>query len=296
MKRLVWILCGAAAALALPPGDRTVWNSATPGEGAKPVELVVSGKTLTYYALDGDGCSVALKGPTRLQISVRTHFDKDSPETLEVTLSVAMDGGEAQSRKLSSKRSASAFYAKASDGAGLGARATHEVEVPEGEHTFRVKADRRALGKFGRASKKAKSTRTDMTPGSFAKAVREIYQERERTWYFAEPEKPVAVEVTGPTTLDVYASLNFDSSMRKDTVWHVDVLVDGKASLEKEFKSEKSHVRSYPDEKDVVPGQQEKFTVAIPEGRHKLELRPRGSHRAAFRVFIPTKDLKNGGK
>ena len=50
-----------------------------------------------------------------------------------------------------------------------------------------------------------------------------------------------------------------------------------------------------PDEKSLVPGQVETLEVKVPEGRHKIELKPRGSASAAFRIEMPTADLVKGG-
>jgi hypothetical protein len=106
----------------------------------------------------------------------------------------------------------------------------------------------------------------------------------------------VTIEVTGPTTLKVSAALNFDTSMRSATEWKLEELVDGAPVEEKTFKSSRSHTRSYPDEKALFPGQSVSFDVKVAEGRHKIELRPKGSSSAAFRIQIPTADLAKGEK
>jgi hypothetical protein len=290
-----FVLALSLLALATPP-DRTVWSTTKPAGTPKVVKLVSAGKSLTYYALEGEGASVRVKGPTRLRISVRGHFATGDPASREVTLSVAMDGGEAKATKLKCGRTKETTYAEGAEGETPGGREELILEVPEGEHTYVAKTDARACGAFAVPSKKKKILRTEMTPAAFERAVEEIYQERERTWYFATAEKPVTLEVTGPTTLRVSAALNFDSSMRTATEWKLEALLDGAVAAEKTWKSSRSHTRSYPDEKTLVPGQLETFDLPIPEGRHKIELRPRGNLSTAFRIQIPTTDLKKGEK
>jgi hypothetical protein len=182
------------------------------------------------------------------------------------------------------------------EGAKPGLRHTHTVDIPEGEHTVVVRTNAPATGSFARATGKKRSLKTEMTPCEFEKAVEEVYQERERTWYFATKDRPVCLEVTGPTTLDVGASLNFDSTMRSSVSFSVEILLDGQLAETKTFKSDRSHVRSYPDEKSVVPGQQESFQVTVPEGRHRIELRPSGDRTVAFRALIPTRDVTKDQK
>lgn len=291
--------CLALTALALictGAPELTIWKTVAPREGARPVKLSVEGKTLTYYALDGEGASVRIKGPTRLRAYVRGHFEEKTPANVEITVGIAMDGKDLDPRKISSRRSKTSTYAENGHGSKPGARTTLTLDVPEGEHTFRFKSDAPANASFSRATKQKRSLRTEMTPAEFEKAVEEVYEERERTWYFATKDKPVAMEVIGPTTLDLYASLTFDASMRKETDYKIEVVIDGVVAVEKSFKSARSHVRSYPDEKSLVPGQQDDLKAKIPEGKHRIELRPRGEHSVAFRIFMPTKDLKNGGK
>ncbi len=290
-----FLLALSLLALASPP-DRTVWSTVKPAGSPKAVKLISAGKPLTYWALDGDGASVRLKGPTRLRISVRGHFATGDPDAREIALSVAMDGGEAKATKLKCSRTKETTYAEGAEGEAPGGRAELILDVPEGDHTYVARTDLRACGAFAVPSKKKKILRTEMTPASFERAVEEIYQERERTWYFATEEKPVTLEVTGPTTLRISTALNFDSSMRTATEWKLEVLLDGNVAAEKSWKSSRSHTRSYPDEKTLVPGQLETFDLPVPEGRHKVELKPRGKLSAAFRIQIPTTDLKKGEK
>lgn len=289
------VLALSTLALAAPP-DRTVWDTTRPSGSPKAVKLVLAGKPLTYYAMDGEGISTRVKGPTRLRISVRGHFAQGDPNSREVTLSVSMDGGDPKATKLKCFRSKTASYAEGAEGELPGGREELILDVPEGEHAYTARTDSRAVGAFAVPSRKKKILRTEMTPTGFDKAVEEIFHERERTWYFATGDKPVTLEVSGPTTLKVYAALNFDSSMRTATEWKLEALVDGTVAAEKKWKSSRSQTRSYPDEKSVVPGQMETFDLTIPEGRHKIELRPRGSLSAAFRILIPTGDLDKGAK
>ncbi|MBI2919650.1 MAG: hypothetical protein HYY18_01045 [Planctomycetes bacterium] len=276
--------------------ELTIWKTVAPREGARPVKLSVEGKTLTYYALDGDGASVRLKGPTRLRAYVRGHFEEKMPANVEISVRIAMDGKDLDARKLSCRRSKSSTYAENGHGSAPGARSTITLDVPEGEHTFQFRSDAPANASFSRATKQKRSLRTEMTPAEFEKAVEEIFEERERTWYFSTKDKPVAMDVVGPTTLDIYASLTFDASMRTETEYKVEVVIDGAVALEKSFKAARSHVRTYPDEKTLVPGQQDDFKVKMPDGKHRVEFRPKGEQSVAFRIFMPSKDLKNGGK
>ncbi|MEK7465854.1 MAG: hypothetical protein AAB074_00445 [Planctomycetota bacterium] len=296
MKKTATIVLALSALVLASPPDRTVWNTIKPSGSPKAVKLVVAGKPLTYYALDGEGISARVKGPSRLRISLRGHFGQGDASPRDITLSVAMDGGDAKTTKKACSRSKTASYAEGAEGESPGGREELILDVPEGEHTFVAKTDARACGAFAIPSKKKKILRTEMTPTGFDKAAEEVFEERERTWYFAKQDKPVALEVTGPTTLKIYTALNFDSSMRTATEWKLEATVDGAAVAEKTWKSSRSHTRSYPDEKSVVPGQMETFDLAIPEGRHKIEIRPRGSVSAAIRVQIPTGDLDKGGK
>ncbi|KAF0243362.1 MAG: hypothetical protein FD180_3446 [Planctomycetota bacterium] len=289
-KTATVVLALSALALAAPP-DRTVWNTIKPLGSPKAVKLVLAGKPLTYYTLDGEGIGTRVKGPSRLRISVRGHFGQGDANSREITLNVAMDGGDAKGTKLKCLRSKTASYAEGAEGESPGGREELILDVPQGEHIFSAKTDARASGAFAIPSTKKKILRTEMTPTGFEKAVAEVFQERERTWYFATQEKPVTLEVTGPTTLKLYTALNFNSSMRTATEWKLEALLDGAVAAEKTWKSSRSQTRSYPDEKSVVPGQMETIDLAIPEGRHKIEVRPRGTLSAAVRILIPTGDL-----
>lgn len=291
----VLLVAASLAAWALPP-DRTVWSSVKPAGSPAPVKLVSAGKTFTYYAFDGEGASVRVKGPVRLRISVRAHFAAGDAARRELALDVIVDGGESKSTRFECRRSKETSYVEAAAGEKPGGRDEVILDLPEGEHTVRAKADQKAWGAFAVPSKKKKILRTDMAPDGFERAVEEVSKERERTWYFGTQEKPVVLEVTGPTTLRVYAALNFDASMRTATDWKLEALLDGSVAAEKAWRSSRSHTRSYPDEKTLVPGQMESFDLPVPAGRHRIELRPAGSLSAAFRLLIPTADVKKGGK
>lgn len=296
MKTTSAVLVAATlAAWALPP-DRTVWSSVKPLGSPAGVKLVSAGKTFTYYAFDGEGASVRVKGPVRLRILVRAHFVAGDAAKRTLALEVSVDGGEPKTTRFECRRSKETAYAEGSAGDAPGGREEVILDLAEGEHTVRAKSDAKAWGAFAVPSKKKKILRTDMAPDAFERAVEEISQERERTWYFGTQEKPVVLEVTGPTTLRVYAALNFDASMRTATDWKLEALLDGSVAAEKAWRSSRSHTRSYPDEKTLVPGQMESFDLPVPAGRHRIELRPAGSLSAAFRLLIPTADVKKGGK
>ncbi|NUN48994.1 MAG: hypothetical protein HUU15_09225 [Candidatus Brocadiae bacterium] len=291
MKPAIFLILALAAPAYAQ--DRTVWKSVAAGEGARPVVVRIADKTPTYYELEGDGVALRLTGPTRLRISLRARFREDSPETLTTRLTVTCDGDEGRTKAYSSKRSTTAAWAgEVPAGEKPGGRDEWILDVAEGEHTVRVRTDRPAVGAFSQPSGSRRSLRTEMTPTAFRSALVEISKERERTWYVGDGEKPVTLEVTGPTTLRVSASLNFDASMRGEIAWTAVAKVGGAPIVEKAFRSKRSHSRSYPDEKELVPGVEEEFEIAVPEGRHAIEIRAAGSHAGAFRIFIPTKDLK----
>ncbi|MCC6739286.1 MAG: hypothetical protein IT452_09585 [Planctomycetia bacterium] len=291
----VLLVAASLAAWALPP-DRTVWSSVKPTGSPASVKLVSAGKTFTYYAFDGEGASVRVKGPVRLRISVRAHFSAGETGKRALALDVSVDGAEPKTTRFECRRSKETTYAEGAAGEAPGGREEMILDLTEGEHTVRAKTDVKAWGSFAVPSRKKKILRTDMAPDSFERAVEEVSQERERTWYFGTQEKPVVLEVTGPTTLRVYAALNFDASMRTATDWKLEALLDGSVAAEKTWKSSRSHTRSYPDEKTLVPGQMESFDLPVPAGRHRIELKPSGSLSAAFRLLIPTSDVKKGGK
>jgi hypothetical protein len=134
-------------------------------------KLILSGKPSTYYALNGDGLSVRVKGPTRLRILVRAHFAKADPHSHEIALRVSVDGGEARETKVVSKRLKTAAYAEGAEGEAPGSRAVLMLDVPEGEHSYVAKTDTRAWGSIARPSSKKKILRAEMTPAAFLKAA-----------------------------------------------------------------------------------------------------------------------------
>lgn len=119
----------------------------------------------------------------------------------------------------------------------------------------------------------AKKRWNEIYPVKGAATAKVVIKGKERTYYSFSKDKPVRVEVQGPTKVKLYIRLEVPRSSNGLQDFKVGVTLDGKLAGGYSFTAERTKDVTYPGRQDVVPAKRKRLYVEVPEGVHFLEFR-----------------------
>jgi hypothetical protein len=285
------------AALTPAVGLAADWRSMTPTEyAAKTTIQSGSTSTHTYFRFDGgEPLTFSVEGPTRVKILTRVRMANDLDET-EYAVSVSRDGVHVSTEEFTVGPSASAFYVSL-NGCRPGALRRIYIDVPTGTHGYVLRAAGRTAVDarvFLRAT--PEPSRVSIAPRSYESVETLLYREKELTYYFLTKDRPVVLEVVGPTTLKVNTRLLFDETMLADQRYVIGVREPGMPECLYKVEGVPSQTVVCRDRSDVVPGALRHFMIEVGNGPHTFEFRlvDTVAEAVAVKFYIPRGDLLNG--
>jgi hypothetical protein len=265
----------------------------------KRVTTIVSGKPRYYYSLSPDKPSVIhIAGPGKLKVLSRARFKTESPAQLKYTISYSVDGSKTEVFTVTDAvKSSSDTYL---DGTlGIPAQSKEfEIELSRGDHTVEFKlgdANTMVAARYiFTPSKEKKQEWVAFSPLRPSEPVNIISKENTAIYYRFSKEKPLKVEVNGPTQLRVLTRIENHYQMRGRIHYRIQVKENGLVINTYQHSSDRSEVTFYEDNKELVPGKACEFVIEVPKGKHAYEivLMEEDNSTVLGRLLLPKKDVK----
>lgn len=298
MKKLLLALL--LMALSLPPlmAQSSKTRSIKPTDFQQKVVTVINKKDRSYYQLDATRASVVrVQGPGHLRVISRAMFAKSAGDKTSYSIQYQVDGGEKQTKKFSGvQHAANAIYKDASMGK-PGVGKDFEIELGRGDHTIRFvnnsPAQPVAMRYIFVPGKAKKRDWISFTPLKPMEPVALISGESSVTYYRFSNDKPLQVEVIGPTELRVLSRIENHYNMRGRIDYRLQVSENGKTINTYLLSSTRSEVTTYQDNSKLIPGKGCEFVINVPDGKHtySITLLDQSDQSVLGRLLLPKKDV-----
>ena len=265
----------------------------------KKIVTVVSGKNRNYYNLSNTEASVInVQGPGILKVNTRAQFKPGDAQILKYTVTYIIDGAQAQSYSITdAKRSTKAVYQDGTLGV-PGENSSFEIKLSRGSHTIEFKLKDMTVNASARyiftPAKIQKQDWQAFSPVRPSEPVDLISKESSTAYYRFSFEKPLKVDIIGPTELRVLTRTENHYQMKGRINYRVQVKENGIVTNTYQLFSHVSDVAVYKDVKDMIPGSACEFVIYVPKGRHVYEIVPLDRDKSTLlgRLLIPLKDVK----
>lgn len=121
-----------------------------------------------------------------------------------------------------------------------------------------------------------------------------ISRESTVSYYRFSMDKPLKLEINGPTELRVLTRIENHYQMRGRIHYRIQVKEDAEVINTYQLSSKRSEVAVYKEDKDLIPGKACEFVIIIPKGRHTYEIFPLDKDKSTVlgRCLLPEKDVK----
>lgn len=265
----------------------------------KKITIVISKKSRSYYLLSNDKTSIInLQGPGILRVITRCQFLSKGMGNNKYEIIYDVDGrNQPVSEVLNSKPSLYAIYLERNTGV-PGQLRDFEIELGRGYHTIEFKSKDNKIPvaaryKFTRTKEK-KHVWISYCPKQPSEPVDLIANEETVNYYRFSMEKPLKVEVNGPTQLRVLTRIENHFQMKGRINYRVQVRENGKVINTYQLNSVRSEITIYKEHNELIPGKACEFVIDIPKGRHIFEILPLDKDKSTLlgRCLLPKKDVK----
>jgi hypothetical protein len=269
-----------------------------PSNFLKKVSMVISGKTRTYYSLSADTASIiTIQGPGVLEVNTRGQFKPGTGDLMKYVIGYSIDGGAQKSFAVSAVgRSKEATYPDGTKGV-PGQLKTFEIELLRGNHTVEFKLKDNVVNVAARyrfkPAKVKKQEWIAFSPMQPSEPVDLISKEATTAYYRFSMEKPLKIEIIGPTELRVLTRTENQYQMKGTINYRVQVKENGTVLNTYQLHSKPSEVAVYKDVKNLIPGTACEFVIYVPKGKHVYELLPLDKDKGSLlgRLLLPKKDI-----
>jgi len=264
----------------------------------KKLPIIISGKTLNYYSLSASDPSViSVRGPGVLKVNTRGQFKSGDGDLLKYAISYTVDGGAQKSVPVNSvARSKEATYTDGTLGV-PGQLKSFEIELLRGDHTIEFKLKENLVNVAARyvftPAKVKKQDWLAFSPIQPSEPVDIISREITTAYYRFSMEKPLKIEIIGPTELRVLTRTENQYQMKGRINYRVQVKENGIILNTFQLNSKISEIAVYKDVKELVPGTACEFVIYVPKGKHIYEISPLDKDKSTLlgRMLIPKKDV-----
>jgi hypothetical protein len=173
-----------------------------------------------------------------------------------------------------------------------------EIELGLGSHTIEFKLRDSKINVAARyAFMPAKEKKLEwiaycpMTP---SEPVDLISKESTTSYYRFSFEKPLKIEIIGPTELRVLTRVENHYEMKGRIHYRVQIKEADKVLNTYQLSSERSETAVYKENRDLIPGKACEFVIIVPKGKHNYTVFPLDEDKSTLlgRLLIPKKDVK----
>jgi len=265
----------------------------------KRITTKISGKTRNYYSLSDEKSSIInIQGPGKLRVMSRGRFIPKEGDEIEYEIVYSVDGGDLQLLKKSAVvRSKKATYLNGSLGV-PGQLEDFEIVLGRGYHTLEFKIKDTKIPVAARyvftKTKEKKQEWLAFSPMLPSEPVDLITREETINYYRFSKEKPLKVEINGPTELRVLTRIENHYQMRGRVHYRVQVKEKGMVINTYQLSSRRSEITVYENNKELIPGKACEFVINVPKGRHCYEILPLDEDKSSLlgRLLLLKKDVK----
>lgn len=291
------ILLAALAAAATARAE-VRWRSLAPRGDRTEVCLRIGEVRATYFALNPDEPTLLrVRGPRRVKILTRYLFAPDEESPAAHAVRVEIDGRQELSEALRARPHEGT--AACEDGRAASRLRRFYVTVPAGWHDVTVAAETSGPGvvaaRFFREVSRVSREHVSLAPERYAAVATLQFDSGARSsYYLFDAERPLVVEVGGPTTAVIWTRLDFDHTMTGMQPYGLEIRVDGEVRRTCQYHTGKLDAAAWVERPDVLPGARKTLRLPVAKGRHRIEircLRPSGCGVAAM-VRIPAGDVR----
>ena len=270
-----------------------------PDNYRKRISTIIDGKTRHYYSLSSEKTSVInVKGPGKLRILTRGRFVPKQNNSIDYKIKYIVNGAEEVEFEASSvKRSKQATYLNGSLGV-PGQLESFEIKLERGYHTIEFKIENNNVPvavKYKFVQTKAKKQKwLPYSPKSSAEPIYLISRESTTNYYRFLPEKPLVIEINGPTELRVLTRSENQFNMKGRIHYRLQIKENNEVINIYQLTSKPSEITTYKYNKELIPGKAAEFVIIVPKGKHRYEIIPLDKDKKSIlaRLFIPEKDVK----
>lgn len=302
MKKIISLLLlfmvGFSAAFAQSTAKST---QIKPTNFKNRVTILVSGKTSHYYSLSHQTASViSVNGPGKLKVITRARLAQAKDSKANYEIRYVVNGGVQQKSKITgATRAEAASYAD--DITGIPAQGKEiEITLGRGSHTIEfliadatVQVEARYLFT---PTKGQKMEWISFSPKAPSEPVELISKETNVKYYRFSKQKPLKVEVTGPTELRMLTRIENHFNMKGRIHYRIQVKDNNVILNTYQLNSTHSEEAVYRDNSSLIPGKPCEFVIEVPKGMHVYEIYPLDEDKNTVlgRMLIPKKDIKLG--
>jgi hypothetical protein len=264
----------------------------------KKLPIIVSGKTRNYYSLsNAEASAITLQGPGVLKVNTRGQFKPGNADLIKYAVLYTVDGGVQKSVPVNSAgRSKEATYPDGSLGVPAQLK-SFEIELLRGNHTIEFKLKENLVNVSARyvftPSKVKKQEWLAFSPVQPSEPVDLISKETTTVYYRFTLEKPLKIEINGPTELRVLTRTENHYQMKGRINYRVQVRENGIILNTYQLNSKLSEITVYEDVKELIPGTACEFVIYVPKGKHTYEVLPLDKDKSTLlgRLLLPKKDV-----
>ncbi|MFH1121520.1 MAG: hypothetical protein V1775_17005 [Bacteroidota bacterium] len=270
-----------------------------PVNSLEPISIVIDGKAKDYYSLSPKLPSlIRMTGPGKLRLLTRGQFLPGQPGKIKYEIIYTIDGGTPLTFRANGvQRSINASYIKGTMGVPAQME-DFEISLGPGQHSIEFRLNRNNSPVAARFAFTPVNSRKKewiaITPANNQEVVELVSKETMISYYRFSPEKPLKIELTGPTELQVLTRAEFQYRMRGTIHYRIQVKMDNKVINSYQLSSKRSEIASYKSNKQLVPGKGNEFVILIPRGKHTIEMSPLDKDKNTIlgRLLIPKKDVR----
>ena len=273
-------------------------TSLKPTSYQKRVTTIIAGKSRDYYSLSSVTPSIiTLQGPGILRVNTRGRFKPGEGTVIKYEVLYTVDGGEQKSVAISNvERSKDATYENGTLGV-PGQLKDIEIELGRGIHNIAFKLKDNTYSVACRyvftPTKEKKQEWIAFSPKLPSEPVDLISGETTTGYYRFSKEKPLKIEIIGPTELRVLTRIENHFEMKGRIHYRLQVKELDKVVNTYQLSSERSETAVYKENKELVPGKACEFVIIVPKGKHTYVITPLDEDKNTVlgRLLIPKKDV-----
>jgi len=265
----------------------------------KRVTHIVAEKSRNYYSLSTEEFSkISVRGPGKLRAITRGRFAPGQDGSINYEILYYINGGELEKVKESGvRRSSKTTYQNSALGV-PGELKDFEIELDRGYHTIEFKLKEKeppvAVRYIFIPTKAKKQEWITFSPVQPSEPVDLISNEVIVKYNRFSMEKPLKVEINGPTQLRVLTRIENHYQMKGRIHYRLQVKEKGKVINTYQLSSRRSEIAVYKSDKELIPGKACEFVINVPKGRHIYEIFPLDKDKSTVlgRFLLPEKDVK----
>jgi hypothetical protein len=272
-----------------------------PSNYQERVIIDVAGKNRSYYMLSNDKPSViTTTGPGKLKIISRPVFVRGQKETARYEINYIINGGITAKYLVSNGKPSTKDTFEDGPKGIPGQPVTFEIDLGRGTHTIEFLVGN---SKFPVCARyifiPVRAKHQDWIPFSPlrpSEPVELISRESTVLYYRFSNEKPMKVELNGPTEIRVLTRAENHYRMRGTINYRVQVRENDMVLNTYQLSSLRSEVTAYKDDYKLVPGKACEFVISVPKGRHIYEIKLLENDQSTVlgRLLIPREAVKLG--